>query len=93
MGSREAGGHPLDDFAQEAAKVADAWITSTTELGKRLVHWYTGDGPAGDPTGPLQDLWMTMASSAGTWAELTYKWVQMVDGLSGFTPRESRAPD
>jgi hypothetical protein len=77
-------------FVDDWAKCANAFINSSATLAKRVVRQQGGDEGAGDIG--LQDFWMAMASAAGDMAELSYKWVQAVDGLAGFASnRRSQA--
>jgi hypothetical protein len=64
--------------------MVDEWA----KLGKRLSRQGSGEP---DLAGPLQEIWMTMASGAGDLANLSYKWVQSIDGLAGFS--SARRPE
>jgi hypothetical protein len=80
----------FQEFVDDWAKFANGFINSSAAFAKRMVRQQAGEEGAGDIG--LQDLWMTMASAAGDLAELSYKWVQAVDGLAGFTSdRHSKA--
>jgi hypothetical protein len=68
----------VDDWAD----LANRLVSKSAALAKRVVR-QEEDRPG--LAGPLQDLWMTLADAAGDIAELSYKWVQAVDGLSGFS--------
>jgi hypothetical protein len=87
-GERQNGRH-VQDFVEEWARCANSMVESWSGLGKRLVR-KGSDEP--DFVGPLQDVWMTMASAAGDFAALSYKWVEAIDGLAGFT-KESSSTD
>src|SRR5207237_4650268 len=63
-------------------------VEEWAKLGKRLIRQGSGEP---DLAGPLQDIWMTMASAAGDLASLSYKWVQSIDGLAGFS--SERGPE
>jgi hypothetical protein len=78
-------GEQFRQIVDDWAKMANSLVTTSAALAKRMVRQQPG-APGPDVAGPLQDLWMTMAGAAGDIAELSYKWVQAVDGLSGFTP-------
>jgi hypothetical protein len=73
----------VDDWAE----LVNRLVTRSASLAKRMVRQETGERPGLD--GPFQDLWMTMAEAAGDVAELSYRWVQAVDGLAGFRPLPS----
>jgi hypothetical protein len=84
-GSERVGeGEQFRQIVDDWAKLANRLVTTSSALAKRMVRQEPG-APGPDVAGPLQDLWMTMAGAAGDIAELSYKWVQAVDGLSGFT--------
>jgi hypothetical protein len=80
-------GRQVQDFVEEWARCANSMVESWSGLGKRLVK-QGSDEP--DFEGPLQDIWMTMASAAGDFAALSYKWVEAIDGLAGFSKGGSR---
>ena len=63
--------------------MANRLVTTSAALAKGMVR--QEPGAPGPVAGPLQDLWMTMAGAAGDIAELSYKWVQVVGGMSGFS--------
>ena len=86
-GSERSGieGEQFRQIVDDWAKMANRLVTTSAALAKRMVRQEPG-APGPDVAGPLQELWMTMAGAAGDIAELSYKWVQAVDGLSGFTP-------
>ncbi len=71
----------VDDWAD----LANRLVSRSAALAKRMVRQEPGERSGLD--GPLQDLWMTMVDAAGDVAELSYRWVQAVDGLAGFGPR------
>jgi hypothetical protein len=68
----------VDDWAD----LANRLVSASAAWAKRMVRQEPGERPG--QVGPFQDLWMTMAEAAGDVAELSYKWVQAVDGLAGF---------
>jgi hypothetical protein len=76
----------VDDWAS----LANRLVSTSAAWAKRMVRQEPGDRPG--LAGPFQDLWMTMAEAAGDVAELSYRWVQAVDGLAGFGP-PAGAPD
>jgi hypothetical protein len=84
-------GEQFRQIVDDWAKMANHLVTTSAALAKRMVRQEPG-APGPDGAGPLQDIWMTMAGAAGDMAELSYKWVQAVDGLSGFTPGRGPAP-
>lgn len=93
MGESEPGRsqrEQFQEFVDDWAKFANGFINSSAAFAKRVVRQQAGEEGAGDIG--LQDLWMTMASAAGDLAELSYRWVQAVDGLAGFSSdRHSKA--
>ena len=80
---REQFQHIVDDWAD----LANRLVSRSAALAKRVVR--QGPEERAGRAGPLQDLWMTMADAAGDMAELSCKWVQAVDGLSGFSQRSA----
>jgi hypothetical protein len=74
-------------FVDDWTKLANGFISSSATLAKRLIRQQPG-AEGGVDVGPLQELWMAMASAAGDMAELSYRWVQAVDGLAGFTAEQ-----
>src|SRR5438270_12234591 len=82
------GAEPFQDFIEEWANFANSMVEEWAKLGKRLIRQGSGEP---DLAGPLQDIWMTMASAAGDLASLSYKWVQSIDGLAGFS--SERGPE
>jgi hypothetical protein len=70
----------VDDWAD----LANRLVSRSAALAKRMVRQEPEERPG--LAGPLQDLWMTLAEAAGDIAELSYRWVQAVDGLAGFSP-------
>ena len=76
----------LEELVADTAAFANSMVEAWAELGRRYVRQ---DAANPDFSGPLQEFWMTSASAAGDLAELSYKWVQAVDGLGGFSSSPS----
>lgn len=74
----------FQEFVDDWARLATGFVTSSSDLAKRMIRQQPGQSDPGE-RGPLQELWMAMASAAGDMAELSYRWVQAVDGLAGFS--------
>jgi hypothetical protein len=94
MGESEPGRsqrEQFQEFVDDWAKFANGCINSSAAFAKRMVRQQAGEEGAGDIG--LQDLWMTMASAAGDLAELSYRWVQAVDGLAGFSSERRNKAD
>jgi hypothetical protein len=69
----------VDDWAD----LVNRLVSKSADLAKGVVRQEPEERPG--LAGPLQDLWMTMADAAGDIAELSFRWVQVVGGMSDFS--------
>jgi hypothetical protein len=78
---RQPGGGPYFDLLEDWSDFANSIVERWSGLGKRMINERS---VSAESAGPYQDIWMTMASAAGDLAEMSYRFVQAIDGLAGF---------